>query len=73
MLYNSMYMKYSEHANPETEETSSCLELGLGLEGNEKSLLKGIGVLLGDKNILNIDCSDDCTTVNILKPLNCIL
>ena len=27
----------------------------------------------GDKNVLKLDGGDGCTTLNILKPLNCTL
>lgn len=53
MLYNYMYMIYSEYANPHRQRRASgCLMLELELEENEESLLMVIGSLWGNENII---------------------
>ena len=61
ILYDSIYMKYSEQANPQRQKVDQWVPGSGGRELRTDCLMVK-GFLHGDKHFLELDNGDGCTT-----------
>ena len=64
ILYDTMYKKCPEQANPLGTASRSGVARGWGEEGMGNRPIKGYDVCFwGDENVLELDSDDDCKTL----------